>query len=94
MMQWIELGFKIGPLIIAAVNGVERIVKGAKGKEKQDAAVELVGEMLHAIEGATSKDILNDAEVQIAVRAAMDAIVNVQNVIAAVKQVKVTVPND
>ena len=87
-MKWIEIGFRIGPLIIAAVQGVERIVRGAKGKDKQDEAMALVGTMLEAIEGITSKDLLDDVEVQRAVRAAMDAIVNVQNVIAAVRQVR------
>ena len=86
-MKWLELGFKFIPLVVAAVNGIERIFKG-HGKEKQDAAVELAASLLRDIEGITAKDLLEDAEVQKALRNAIDAIVAVQNVIASVKAAK------
>lgn len=89
-MKWVEIGFKLAPLIVGAVHAVEKLVKGAKGKEKQDAAVDLAGTMLQAIEGVASKDLLDDQKVQNAVRDAIDALVKVQNVIADVKGVKVT----
>lgn len=87
-MKWLEIGMKLAPLVVAAVNGVERIVKNASGKEKQDAAVDLVGSMLEAIEGLASKDLLNDVQVQLALRNAIDAVVALQNTIAAVKLLK------
>lgn len=83
-MKWIEVGFKILPLILTAVTQVEKFVKG-KGKEKQDAAVDMVKAMLEAIEGAAGKDLLDDADVQKATRAAIDAIVALENVLAKKK---------
>ncbi len=87
-MGWITLGFKLAPIVIAAVNGVEKIVKGVKGKDKQDAAVNMVTELLPAIEGAADKDLLNDAEVQRLLRALIDATVAFQNGLAAAKRLK------
>ena len=83
-MNWLTLGYKWVPLIVAAIQGVERIVKG-HGKTKQDAAVELFSSLLASIEGIAEQDYLNDAEVQKALRSAINAIVEVQNVIAALK---------
>ena len=82
MMPWITLGLKLAPLIVGAVHAVERLVKGAKGKEKQDAAVDLIATMLAAIEGAAGKDLLDDAAVQDAVRKTIDAVVSLQNILA------------
>lgn len=85
MMKWVDLVFRVIPYIVAAVAGVERILTGAPGKQKQDAAVELVGTMLEAIEGIVRKDLLENDEVQKALRAAIDAVVALQNAIAKVR---------
>lgn len=87
-MQWIALGLKLMPLIVAAVEGVEKVVKGVKGKDKQDAAMELVASMLVAIEGLTAKDLLQDEAVQTLARSAIDAVVAFQNGLAASKKLK------
>lgn len=83
-MGWISVGFRILPFILAAIPAVEKFVKG-KGKEKQDAAIEMVATMLTAVEGAAGKDLLDDADVEAATRAAIDAIVALQNIIAKKK---------
>lgn len=80
---WVTFALKIGPLVVGAVQAVERIVKGAKGKEKQDAAVEFLMTALAGVEAGLGRDVLEDALVQKALRDAIDAIVAVENVIAA-----------
>ena len=87
-MKWIQLVTTIAPLIVGAVHAIERVVRGAKGKEKQDAAVDFLMTVLAGVETGLSRDLLNDAKVQEAIRSAIDAIVNIENVIAAVKVVK------
>lgn len=87
-MKWAEIGFRALPYVLAAVSAVEKFVAG-KGKDKQDAAVEMVKTMLEAVEGSADKNLLDDAQVEAAVRAAINAIVDLQNVIAAVKASKV-----
>lgn len=82
MVKWIGIGEKIVPLVITAVNAVEKLADSAKGKDKQDAAVDLVSSMLAVVEGGVNKDLLNDAAVQEAVRKVIDAVVALQNVIA------------
>jgi len=81
MVGWLVIAARIVPLVWTAVQAVERLVKG-KGQEKQDAAVDLVGDLLATVEGAAGKDLLNDAAVVAAVRRLIDAVVAVQNVIA------------
>lgn len=84
-MQWLEIGFRVAPYIVAAVSAVEKFLKGAKGKEKQDAALDMIGTFVLAAEGAVGKDLLDDTQVQIAARNAIDAFVAFQNTVAAVK---------
>lgn len=91
--KWIALGVKLYPLISMAVTMVEKVAKAAKGKDKQDAAVEAIGVGLELVEAGTDKDLLDNAEVNAAVRSAIDAYVHLQNVIASVKAAKVAVPN-
>lgn len=87
--NWIGVGMKIVSLIPVVVQAVESLKKGFSGKEKEDAAVEFAGTMLEASEFVADKDLLNDPEVAQAVRGAIAAYVNVQNVVAAVKAAKV-----
>lgn len=86
-MKWVEIGFRALPYVIAAVNAVEKFVAG-KGQAKQDAAVDMVKTMLQAAEGTAGKDLLNDPDVERATRHAIDAVVALQNTIAAVKASK------
>ena len=84
-MKWVSIGLRIAPLIVTAIEAVERLVKG-KGREKQDAAVAAIAAALEAIEAGAGRDLLDDAEVEAAMRAAIDAVVAVQNVIARKRQ--------
>lgn len=77
------------PAIMSAVEAVEAFARG-KGKDKQNAAVDLVGKFLQLTEGAAGKDLLDDAEVQAAVRAAIDAIVAMENVIRDARAKRLT----
>ena len=87
-MGWLPAAIRIVPIIWQAVMTVERLIKDRKGKDKQDEAVRMRGELLALIEGAVGRDLLNDASVQAAVRNAIDAIVALQNTIRNIKGVK------
>ena len=84
-MPWVLIGLKLAPLIIGAVHAVERLLTSKHGKDKQDAAVDMIDAMLAAIEGSAGRDLLDDAAVQVAVRAVIDATVKLQNIIASRK---------
>jgi len=81
-MKWITLGTKLFPLIIMAVQAVEKLLTAKHGKDKQDAAVDLVGVWLTTLEAGLNKDLLDNAEVQAAMRKLIDAYVAWQNVLA------------
>ena len=87
-LAWLSFVVRIGPLVVAAVHAVERVVKAAHGKDKQDAAVDLVGTMLTAAEGIASRDLLNDAKVQEALRHAINALVALENAVAAAREAR------
>lgn len=86
-MNWIALGTRIVPYIVMAIQAVEQLAGAKKGKEKQDAAMTVLAAGLGAVEAGLNKDLLDDAEVQQAVRAAIDAYVHLQNVIAKARAV-------
>ena len=83
-MSWLIGVLKLIPLILAAVQAVERM-SSKKGKEKQDEAVHLVGDLVPLIEASVGRDIVDDEKVQIAIRTVIDAVVALQNVAASVK---------
>lgn len=78
---------RLFPYILTAVEAIEKLMKSGKGKEKQDAAADLAKTLLASIEGSLGKDLLNDADVDKAVRGVIDAIVALQNIVAS-KSVK------
>lgn len=80
----LKIAIGIAGAAIPAVSQVEHgieVLKSAKGKAKQDAALELVKSSLEIAEQAAEKDLLNDPEVETATRSVMDAIVALQNVL-------------
>lgn len=81
-MGFLIQAFKVFPLIISAVKAVERFNDGRKGKDKQDAAVQLVGDLLPAVEAGIGRDVIDDAKVQDAMRKVIDAVVALMNVIS------------
>jgi hypothetical protein len=68
---------------VSVVEGIARQIPGLRGKEKQDAVVELVKQTLATSEQFASKDLANDAEVERATRGVIDAVVALQNILAA-----------
>ncbi len=85
MPNWLVVGLRLVPIIINAVNFVEKFIRSLKGKDKEDAAVELAGDMLQTIEGIAGKDLVDDPLVQQAIRNVMQAVVSLQNVVRDVK---------
>ncbi len=82
-MNWLLIGAKLIPIIVGAVQAVEHFLTGKHGKDKQDAAVDMVSAFLIAAEGMAGRDLLNDPAVREATRTVIDAIVAMQNVIAS-----------
>lgn len=80
-MNWVTGALKLFPVIIAAVTAVERMVTAKKGKEKQDEAIAMIGDLVPLIEGSIGRDVVNEAEVQSAIRKVIDAVVALQNVV-------------
>lgn len=81
-MNWLGIGLRLLPYIGTAVTAVERFVSG-KGKQKEDAAVEMTKTLVETIEGVSAKDLVENQNVQHLVRGVMQAIVALQNGIAA-----------
>lgn len=79
-MNWITGALKLFPLILTAVNAIERM-SSKKGKEKQDEAIALVGDLVPIIEAGVGRDVINEAGVQDAIRKVIDAVVSLQNVV-------------
>ena len=78
-MGWVTGALKLIPLIITAVSAVERLTTAKKGKEKQDEAIALIGDLVPLIEASIGRDVVNEAEVQGAIRKVIDAVVVLQN---------------
>ena len=79
-MGFLQIGLKLLPYIVEAVQWVERFIT-TKGKYKQDAAVYMVKSILGVAERGMDRDILNDDEVEAATRKVIDAVVALQNLI-------------
>ncbi len=68
---------------VAAIEQIAQAIPGLKGPAKQQAVIDLVKNALVAAEGETDRDLLNDADVEAATRAVIDAVVALDNVIKA-----------
>ena len=79
-MGFLQIGLKLLPYIVEAVQWVERFIT-TKGKYKQDAAVYMVKSILGVAERGMDRDILDDDEVESATRKVIDAVVALQNLI-------------
>lgn len=78
--MWVAAAFKIIPLVISAVRTIEA-VSTAKGKQKQDAAVDMVGDLIPLVESTISREVANEDEVKDAIRKVIDAVVALLNVV-------------
>lgn len=84
MNRWVGMAFAVVKAVVPGVAQIESVAKAfpnLKGKDKQNAVVELVKASLNAAEFITDKDLLNDPEVEKATRAVIDAVVAFQNVV-------------
>lgn len=81
-MGFVQIGLKLLPYIVEAVQWVEKFIT-SKGKYKQDAAVYMVKSILGVAERGVDRDILDDDEVESATRKVIDAVVALQNLIAS-----------
>lgn len=79
------------PSILQAISAVERFVK-TRGKQKQEAAIDLIRDGLIAAEDITDRDLLDDPEVEKATRHLIDEIVTFRNIVAKVKVKRQRVP--
>ncbi len=78
-MAWLASVVKWIPLIVTSVTAVERL-STKKGKEKQDEAIALIGDLVPLVEASVGRDLLDEGEMQRAIRTVIDAIVHMQNV--------------
>jgi hypothetical protein len=81
--KWIGVVLKFGPLIARIVQVIEDIMHGEPGEKKLDAAVKLLLAFLKDVEGTAV-----DEKVVEALKAAINAVVALNNAIAAAKAVK------
>jgi hypothetical protein len=79
-MGFLQATLKIVPFVVEAVQWVERFVR-RKGREKQDAALQMILSMLSVAEHAKEVDLLDDEEVEAATRKVIDAIVALENLL-------------
>lgn len=90
-----RIGLAIAGAIVPGVGQIEAIIKalpGLKGPQKQDALVQLVKHSLETAEGLTDKDLLDDAEVEAATRAVIDAVVHLDNVVELKRRARTAPP--
>jgi len=80
-MRWVAGALKLFPLIVTAVNAIERFATTKKGSEKQDEAVAMVSDLVPLVEASIGRDVVNDTDVQQAIRKVIDAVVALQNVV-------------
>jgi glutamate racemase len=83
-MHWVTGALKLIPLILTAITAVEKVVD-KKGKAKEDAAIDLVGQLVPLIEASVDRDVVDDAAVQQAMRDTISATVSLMNIVRDVQ---------
>lgn len=81
----LQTGLTVLGTIVPGVSAVEQISRALpqlRGKQKQDAVVELVKATLLTTESLAGRDLLEDPEVEKATRGVVDAVVAFQNILA------------
>jgi hypothetical protein len=85
-MKWLDIGLKLLPYVLGCVRAVEGFFAGPeRGKEKEDAAVGMVHAILQTVEAGIDRDLLNNTDVNVAVRKVMQALVALENVVASAR---------
>lgn len=75
---------KLLPLIMTAIDMVERFIK-AKGKAKQDAAMQMIDTLIVNLESPLEREVINQDHVKSGVKNVIDAIVALQNAIESAR---------
>lgn len=83
-VNWTQLGLMVAQLVPLFVGKVQKIKKDAPGPEKQQDVIDLIKLAVQGTELVAGQDLIDDNEVQKAVRAVIDAEVHLKNVIASV----------
>jgi hypothetical protein len=83
-MAWLDGALKLIPLIVSAITAVEKLVE-KKGQAKQDAAVDLVTQLVPLIEASIDRDVVDDAAVQQGLRDTITATVSLMNIVRDVQ---------
>ena len=82
-MKWINVGLKLLPYVLSCIRAVETFIKGkGRGVEKENAAIGMVHAVLQTVEAGLDRDLLNDEDVNRAVRQVMQALVALENIVA------------
>ena len=81
MTGFLQKAMSLVPYIIDAVQWVEECFTSGKGKQKQDAAIQLILSMLHISQQVTQKELLASASVESCARKVIDAVVALENAI-------------
>ena len=82
---------RVVPLVVTAVKSVERLFKKdptlppeASNAARQDAAIEMVGDLIPILEAGLSRDVIDDVEAKAATRTLITAIVTWANILKGV----------
>ena len=81
MGGFLQKAMSLVPYIVDAVQWIEKCFTSGKGKQKQDAAIQLVLSMLHISQQVTQKQLLSSATVDQCARKVIDAVVALENAI-------------
>lgn len=79
MADWLKVITKVVTIIPMVVNLVEKLAGDKKGKEKQDAAVDGIKDIVAGLEFTFGKEIVNEDKFQELVRQFIDTYVAMQN---------------
>jgi hypothetical protein len=82
-MGWISGVIKIIPMIVTAVEAVERLFKGKTGSDKKEAALDIIKPAIEAIESLAGKELMQEEEFRKLISEFMDTYVAIQNYVAA-----------
>lgn len=83
-IPWLKIGLAVSKFLPTLIQRIEVLHGPGNGAAKQAAVIDIVTQSVAAVDEATGKDLMQHPKVQAALKAANDALVAVQNVIAEV----------
>ena len=79
--MWLSLGLKLVPIIMGAIRTVEN-TSTKKGEDKRTDALQTIDAFVSSLEGSCNATVTQVGDVRDAVKKVIDALVELQNVIA------------